>query len=44
MRHVKEVIANCSWADAPPTAGLVKKLQKLLDTERKKGAIRTHLW
>jgi membrane protein insertase Oxa1/YidC/SpoIIIJ len=43
MRHVKEVIANCSWADAPPTAGLVKKLQKLLDTERKKGAIRTPL-
>ena len=43
MRRVKELIANCSWADAPPTAGLVKKLQKLLDAERKKGTIRAPL-
>ena len=43
MRRVKELIASCSWADAPPTAGLVKKLQKLLDAERKKGTIRAPL-
>lgn len=43
MRRVKELIANCNWADAPPTIGLVKKLQKLLDAERKKGTIRAPL-
>lgn len=43
MRRVKELIATCSWAEAPPTPGLVKKLQKLLDVERKKGTIQTPL-
>eukprot|EP01043_Picozoa_sp_COSAG02_P038171 COSAG02_NODE_2924_length_7735_cov_4.298324_7_plen_426_part_00 len=43
MRRVQELIANCNWADAPPTVGLVKKLQKLLDAERKKGTIRAPL-
>ena len=43
MRRVKELMANTSWAVAPPTPTLVKKLQKLLDAERKNGTIRTPL-
>jgi len=43
MRHVKKLIGECSWADAPATPELRDRLQELLDGERERGEITARL-